>query len=150
MVNTPSRIDESDAVAVANLKRSLDRLVELPSAEPSDHVVSAPLLFSPVVPRRDWKEGGGPALKTSKEGVADPRRDAWLRSGGLPMCGGSRHRRAAPRAPLQDVQGGSGRSEEGCLCPIRRRGRIPLTRQGFWMGDYGGGRDNVVYWYLIQ
>jgi SAM-dependent methyltransferase len=39
MVHTPSRIDENDAVAVANLKRSLDRLVELPSAEPSDHVM---------------------------------------------------------------------------------------------------------------
>ena len=47
MVHTPSRIDENDAVAVANLKRSLDRLVELPSAEPSDHVVSAPLLCLP-------------------------------------------------------------------------------------------------------
>lgn len=47
MVHTPSRIDENDAVAVANLKRSLDRLVELPSAEPSDHVVSAPVLCPP-------------------------------------------------------------------------------------------------------
>lgn len=39
MIYTPPRIDENDAVAVANLKRSLDRLVELPSAEPSDHVM---------------------------------------------------------------------------------------------------------------
>jgi len=39
MIYTPPRIDENDAVALANLKRSLDRLVELPSAEPSDHVM---------------------------------------------------------------------------------------------------------------
>ena len=47
MIYTPPRIDENDAVAVANLKRSLDRLVELPSAEPSDHVVSAPARAAP-------------------------------------------------------------------------------------------------------
>jgi len=39
MIYTPPRIDENDIVAVENLKRSLDRLVEMPSAEPSDQVM---------------------------------------------------------------------------------------------------------------
>lgn len=39
MIYTPPRIDENDLVAVENLKRSLDRLVEMPSAEPSDQVM---------------------------------------------------------------------------------------------------------------
>jgi len=39
MIYTPPRVDENDAVAVANLKRSLDRLVEMPSAAHDDEPV---------------------------------------------------------------------------------------------------------------
>ena len=48
MIYTPPRIDENDLVAVENLKRSLDRLVEMPSAEPNDQVVRLPFSPTPV------------------------------------------------------------------------------------------------------
>lgn len=48
MIYTPPRIDENDLVAVENLKRSLDRLVEMPSAEPSDQVVRDPQIWPPI------------------------------------------------------------------------------------------------------
>jgi hypothetical protein len=46
MVYTPARIDESDPVAVENMKRNLDRLVEMPSAAPNDQVVCSPPFIS--------------------------------------------------------------------------------------------------------
>lgn len=43
MIYTPPRVDENDAVAVANLKRSLDRLVEMPAAADGEEPVSVHL-----------------------------------------------------------------------------------------------------------
>jgi hypothetical protein len=48
MIYTPPRIDEDDAVAVATLKRSLDRLVELPAAGHGDEPVSTEPAFQPL------------------------------------------------------------------------------------------------------
>ena len=39
MIFTPPRIDENDMMTVESLKRSLNRLVDMPSAQPDDQVV---------------------------------------------------------------------------------------------------------------